>query len=146
MSLTSWLYRVFVQMPEPTPAAPEPSVRDICPTPGCGSHRFVPGGPLVEHHRTSEKSFVLAAGSVLCCIKCGRPWAASEDGLERPHEGAIPQAWAVKELREALVAGQKRAVMSPAEQAERDKAVDRLGLKRDPRRGFNRPPDPIETS
>jgi len=122
----------------PKERAMEPWHNPRMACPECNSEHFVPGGPIVSVG--FDGGLPWQSGTLVCCIKCGKRWAATARGLEVPHNSVLPQAWALDDLKRQLA----REVPGGAGPAPPAKPAERrpdLPRKRSDQ-GFRRPPSP----
>ena len=105
----------------------------------CGCRDFTAGGPTV---RVSSAG-AMAHGQLLCCLACGSRWYSTRRDLRRPHESAMPPAWAAMDLQARAAKAQSDAVaarMRTRTESPRPEAVP----VRAPHRGFRTPPTPTD--
>lgn len=111
------------------PAAP-PMRDDACPS--CGCEFFTPGGPVVHVRSNGERAETPASGAILCCLGCGERWYSTPSGLKRPHESALPPAWAMADLQ---------AKAREVAKQRTDERAERTGRRlAGPHEGFRHPP------
>lgn len=109
--------------PKPTTtrsdAPPAPPMRDdACPS--CGCERFTPGGPVVVCRSNGVTALTEQSGAVLSCLGCGERWYQTPKGLKRPHESALPPAWAMADMQaRAREVAKQRTVDRPERPAKR---------------------------
>ena len=110
-------YRVPTMDLEP----PEPKFRiDKCP--GCGCEHFTAGGPVTQHESNGARARIKQESAVLSCLGCGERYFGTKDGLRKPHEAALPPAWAMADLQARLQKAQDAAGAERRRvQAEADK-------------------------
>lgn len=116
----------------------EPSFRrDACPE--CGCEHFAAGGPVTQHESNGERSRVRQESAVLSCLGCGARWFGTKDGLRKPHEAALPPAWAMMDLQARVQKAQHEASEA---QRERQREAKQRPAPRGPHAGFRTPPPP----
>jgi hypothetical protein len=100
----------------------------------CGCRDFTAGGQTVRVSPAGAR----ASGVVLSCLGCGARWYNTRAGLRKPHESALPSAWAMQDIqaRAAKAQADSMAARLSRRQAEHSP------VSRGPLAGFRVPPVP----
>lgn len=102
------------------------------PCPDCGCEDFTAGGATVHGRR----GIIVPASAVVCCLGCGARWFGTRAGWRKPHDAAMPPAWAMSDLQSRTV----RAQADRLTQRQKENEQAAPPPSRNPARGFNRPP------
>ena len=132
-----WL-AALLGVDDQTPTEPP---RRVDPCPSCGCEYMTAGGPTVTHESNGESARIVQSSAVLCCLGCGERWYGTPRGLKRPHEAALPPAWASIDLHARMTAERDKATAA-ADERKRSAAETQLNRPRRAHEVFRRPPNP----
>ncbi len=123
MSLRTWSSRVLGAGSPVPPAEPAPPA--IPPCPSCPSNDFAVGATT------------LAGAPIVTCMGCGARWYLCAGAWRKPHEKALPAAWAQMEALSRMEAQQAEIAQNVRRTTNGEQLTPR---RRAPHEGFRRPP------
>lgn len=126
--------RIFGGSDGPTAAAVGPDYE--CE---CGCRDFTVGGATVRVSSAGPRE----SGAVLCCLACGSRYYSTMTGLRRPHESALPPAWAMLDLQSRAAKAQSESAAAKM-RARTDPPRPEPVPVRAPHRGWRTPPQPTD--
>jgi hypothetical protein len=100
----------------------------------CGCRDFTPGGQTVRVNADGARP----VGVVLSCLGCGARWYNTRAGLRKPHESALPSAWAMQDIQARAAKAQADTLAARMQR----KQENHTPVARGPLAGFRVPPVP----
>lgn len=105
----------------------------------CGCRDFTAGGMTVR----ASSAGVREHGALLCCLACGERYYSTPAGLRRPHESAMPPAWAMLDLQARAAKAQSESAAARMRARTEPQRPEPVPV-RSPHRGFRTPPTPTD--